>query len=781
MDKEANLRSFVFDSARDAASLKKVQERESTPDMAQTGDFANTPFAGGSDYEREEPPKDHMRRYWRQYETTPIVREPVNNFARQVIEPGYWIEDNDQLSEDDLKELDKWLRKAAIIEKEPEKDILQMLKKAVVQREVRGTAIIEKVYAEEDSEKLYGLAFLNAETVRPNTRPGTPLLLLPNDKKRLDAEELPMTDDGYAAAYTQYTQESGFGVQDVEGDTVNQYSMDDIIKMTRDADVNEAFGTSRLEACSDVIEGLKNKMLDQNEAIASKAYPLWLFLFGTEEQPWDRDDINSFMGAHDMDSFHPGLKQGVRGDVDLKTISGEVADIVEYLEFDINYIMSSMPLPKYALGAFEANINQFVSRTQERNVNRQIKEARRELETEFSNVVQQKCVELFNVNEDDAEEILFKIGRPNEEGEQDNPQVNTIDYKGKGEGDDPNNRNAQGHGGDPNGKNGEPDDPDKQTEDDTVEEEGHTVWDVDMSNGQAELADPRLVSTTDVEADLADLIAAIMKDFRDSTVAEVRREYSNAPQAASMAFKGIANTTLNGVMRRRDFSQSSEVIMEETVRRTLDTLGQQNQQLTLDTDFGTRHRQTVTSYASTSRSSTRGALESLVGRMDSQLTQAAQNGEELETIVQRMENSYSDAEIEQRAQLIARMEIQNAIESTKLTEFEQNEDVAGVKIVNPCNENSTALCRNLAGCGPRNGAVGRFDSDRSLSEQWMDQAGSTQLYKGFTPMPPAPPFHFNCRSGLIPITEAELEDAMKNRPVTTVEDLGEKYGIEVDD
>lgn len=785
---EARLRDFVF-SGKSAAELAPEKERETTPLVPETGDFANTPFKGDGAFEREEPPKDHMRRYWRQYETTPMVRNPVNAFASQVVEPGYWIE-SEHLNDEELKELNKWLRKAAIIEKEPENDILHLLKKAVVQREVRGTAIINKVYAAEDEEKLYGLSFLNAETVRPNTRPGRPLLLMPEDKPGdFDMDgKFPETEDGKAAAYTQYTTKSGMSVDDPENEDVNNFSFDDVMKLTRDADVNEAFGTSRLEACSDVIEGLKQKMLDQNEAIASKAYPLWLFLFGTEEQPWDRDDIRNFMGAHEMDQFHPGLKQGVRGDVDIKTISGEVADVVDYLEFDINYIMSAMPMPKYILGGFEQNINQHVSQTQERSINQQIKEARNELEAELSEVVQQKCMELFSVNDEDAEEIFFRIGRPEEEMiEEDNPQVNTINYVGK----DERQQNERGPAGPPQGAGNKGGDGSGGGGGDSPPEEENSVWDVSLSDAEelqmqgegssVELEDPRFVRTDDVEQDLAQIIEQTMEHFRDNTLRRVENQYRGAPFSASMAFEDAANTQVNRTMQQNGFGEQAEILIGEAMRRATDVLsdvlpgdGFGNEPSSLR---GFRFSRNVEAHAQSVQSATRDALEQLVRRMDRQLEVGANNSEELGAILSRMTSTYSDEQLQQRAQLIARMEIQHAVEATKLESFEEHPDVEGVRVINPCNASTTRLCKNLGGCGIHGGAVATFENKMSLSEQWSEQAG-TSGFKGFTPLPSAPPFHFNCRSQLAPVTEEQLEDALNEKPVTSVEELTQKYGVE---
>lgn len=788
MADKANLRNFIGGKAREAVLEDK--QRDQTPNIRQDGEFANRPFQSGGSFDREEPPKDHMRRYWRQYETTPIVREPINNFARQVVEPGYWVY-SEGLDEEQHEDLYKWLQRAAIIEKEPDRDIREMLRKAIVQREVRGTALVEKVYAEEDSDALYGLAFLNSETVRPNSRPGTPLLLLPEDDGKF--EGVPLTEDGQAAAYTQFATGVGYGSRrggQNNSEGVNNFTIDDVVKLTRDADVNEAFGTSRLESCSDTIEGLKMKMKDQNEAIASKAYPLWLFLFGTEEQPWDSDDIGRFMNAHEMDEFHPGLKQGVRGDVSIETISGEVAEISEYLEFDINYIMTAMPLPKYALGAFEANINQFVSQTQERNINQQIKEARRELETEFTPVVRQKAIEMFGLSEDEAEGIEFKIGYPGEEFDKEDPNENIINYDGKDDDNQDVNRMLPPHmqRGGAAAPGGGPD----ADEDDGGDDNGggdnngfnssadeNSIWDYEPHGSVEELAGSRLINTEDLREDLAAVVEQALKQFKEDTLSQIESNYQGAPHSASMAFSGVAHTNLNETLRSNDVNSSARVIMEETIRRSLDSLSDDSQEVPIDTSFSGSHQRLSRQYARRVKDVTRNALEDLVHRLDDKLEVGANNGEELGNIVARMRNTYSDGKISQRANIIAQMELQNAIESTKLDEYERSDLVAGVRVLNPCTESTTTLCRRLGGCTSMSGAVARLDE--SLSDQWEEQAPSGARREGFRPMPSTPPFHFGCRSELVAVTEAELQEYEKSKPISNVSELEQKYGIEADD
>lgn len=273
--------------------------------------------------------------------------------------------------------------------------------------------MIEK--ATDSSGSLSGFFFIPLnKKISFQTYPNQPILLdkepeLPEKADKSFLKDMDETDDGYAA-YIQEAESTG-------GEPV-LYTVDEIIKLTRDADIGEILGTSRLEAVAPRIDSLRKKLKDNDQAIESMAWKFWLFLFGSEDDPWPEDDVEEFMSHHEADDFEAGKKQGVTGDVDIETISGEVADISDALEFDINWIMSAMPLPKYALGGFEQYINQFVSRSQEQRIEFQIEAAQDEIATEFTPAFQEKAIQENWISEDEKNEVQLKIGIPPEERQQ---------------------------------------------------------------------------------------------------------------------------------------------------------------------------------------------------------------------------------------------------------------------------------------------------------------------------------------------------------------------------
>jgi hypothetical protein len=210
------------------------------------------------------------------------------------------------------------------------------------------------------------------------------------------------TSDGDIAAYVQLDERIGGGNETA----YIAFTRNSVIKLTRDADVGEIFGEGRISAVEDRLESLLKKLEDNDKAIESIAHPFQLIQFGNEDDVWSPQEIQSFMNQHSQSEFEPGMKQGVQGDVSIDTVSGEVAPIEEFLQFDLNWIISEMPLPKYALGGFEEDVNQFVSRSQETRIEKQIQEARKEIEEEWTSVLKEKAEEL-GYDRDDLNRLVI--------------------------------------------------------------------------------------------------------------------------------------------------------------------------------------------------------------------------------------------------------------------------------------------------------------------------------------------------------------------------------------
>lgn len=737
-----------------------------------------------SDYDRTEAPKDEMRKYWRQFETTPIVRKPITSFASRVTEPGYFIETK-RLDRREVEKIGNWLNQAAILEGQPGRDFRLLAKKAIVQREVRGTSLVEVAPHKDDPDKIAGLKLINAETMEAVTRPNQKILMAPDDINEYDSA--PKAESGGAAAWLQdilETDNTYWGEAISGGDASNDekigFRRDEIIPMTRDADVGEVFGTSRIEAVADRVDGIKQKLADNDEAIASKAYPLWLFMFGSEENPWDSGEIASFMQHQEMENFHPGMKQGVRGDVEVETISGEVADIAEALNFDLQWIMSAMPMPLFTLGAFGgtgATVGQVSGVAQQQDVNRQIKEARRELEEEFTPVVRKVAMQQ-GVDEERAKDITLKFGTPGETDLDVDRNEQVIRYISNSQGGEtqtqgqqpdmrsPEQRQSVGdgaNGGQSSGQGEDVDpaidvtgaDPDEViTKGETPESVNNPTPDIPMagvdsdrniyvdyeteSNRSTEVWNTsrtvsELASYDDERSQIAELAYSVFQTAMDNTLSQLGERYASTPQYAVSEFESVANRELNRAIRE----QSTRNTARDTIRTLLD-----EELESLGVESSPYRDTNVSFFAQNIENAIRDAAEEMLRKARLQMRHAIVTNESFNSVTARIESDYSDAYLRERAQLIAHMETKDAVESTKLKEFQRNDDIIGFSIENT--NPSTGVTQSL------NGEEIYFDESESLRES-VEGRLATSPKRGFDPLPTTPPYHFNDTTTIEPI------------------------------
>lgn len=349
-------------------------------------------FVKSEDIERRSPPKDAIQKYWRIYETEPIVRSSINTYASDVMEPGVRVNTDDE----DLKErLEEWMRHAAILEGESNADFERFLEQFLVQREVRGTALAEVVPQANNPENMWGFRLLNPETMDFVTKRRQNILIQPEDT---DLEGVEITPNGEAAAYVQYS-DGAIAGPFADRDEI-PFSQNDIVKMTLDADTHDVFGTSRLEAIEFYIEGLRQIVSDNEEAIAAKGYPHWIFKLGepngSEENPrdgvWPEEKVKELRNEHAQGKYSAGQKDFLPGDVDVDVVHGEVADIDNVLDFYTEKISAALPVPKYRIG-YADDINRDITQQQDERYQNEIRHARNELENIWSPVIERKAEE----------------------------------------------------------------------------------------------------------------------------------------------------------------------------------------------------------------------------------------------------------------------------------------------------------------------------------------------------------------------------------------------------
>jgi len=323
-----------------------------------------------------------FERDWRLYRTTPLLRAPINQFADDVVSAGYRVQADSDEARDYLSE---WCESAAVIAGERNRDLRELLRGIPIQTEARGPALIEHAPARE-RDVIAGLTFVDPSTVTAYKQPGTDMLVRPGD----DYEDVPETDDGEAAAYVQHE-----GTNDER-----RLSQSEVTKLVNDPDVGDVFGTSSIAPIADRVEALRSKLQDNEQAIESLAWGQWFVGFdplklrdtdGSETLvEWDDAGMDDFMD--DLETIEPGDQVGHDGTIDVENIPGEVADILEYLQFDIDWILSAMPAPKFAVG-WETDINQFVSDSQERAHEQRVQAMRHRIERALTPVLKQVAEE----------------------------------------------------------------------------------------------------------------------------------------------------------------------------------------------------------------------------------------------------------------------------------------------------------------------------------------------------------------------------------------------------
>ncbi|MCU4754250.1 phage portal protein [Halobacteria archaeon AArc-curdl1] len=364
-------------------------------------------FSHGDDIDSHTPNRGNLEKYQEQFETCPLVRIPIRMYAEDVTEPGYRVEaDNDNLTE----ELENWLSQSAIVAGESHKDFSHILDGSIIQQEVRGTALVEVVPKAENPDEIWGFRLINVSTVNAYTYDDKAILVRPDDTE-LDGVNLTQRDE--AAAYGQWDDGAYAGPFN-DKETV-YLSQNDIVKLVRDPDTSDVFGKSSIAPVSKEIDELNQMLNDLAEAVRSKGYPHWIFKLGEPNGDisnpragiWPEDKIKDLRDEHKGDNYSAGQKDFLPGDVEVETISSDVPEIEEILDWYVEDILSSMPTPKYKLG-FTDNINRDVTKTQEPQYERKVEKERKHLTSTFEPILRRKAQE-FGYSEAEANSVSLTI------------------------------------------------------------------------------------------------------------------------------------------------------------------------------------------------------------------------------------------------------------------------------------------------------------------------------------------------------------------------------------
>ena len=362
---------------------------------------------GGETADRVRPDSGDIADYVDDYEECPLVSTPIDNFAKDVLAPGIRFEgEADGLADD----LETFAETCAIVGGEYDHSWEMLAEDQVRDDVLRGDGLAEVAYEDREvKSQIKGFRLFRKETVTAYTQPGTNILLRPDDDRvertvNGATRTVPLTAAGETAAYVQF--DDVFSTS--ERDEV-ALALPDVVKISNRPDTGDVFGRSVVAPVHARIEGLLKKLDDVDEAIHAKAYKFWLIKFGPDEDPWPEQKAADFMAEHTKENYGPGKKQGVPGDVSIDTVEGEVPEVWESFSFDVQYILSSLPTPKYRTG-FEDNINRDVALRQQEDYQDLVRRERRKLEAAWTPIWERVAVQLGYESPD----LTFKIEEPEE-------------------------------------------------------------------------------------------------------------------------------------------------------------------------------------------------------------------------------------------------------------------------------------------------------------------------------------------------------------------------------
>jgi hypothetical protein len=360
-----------------------------------------------------EPDERDLETYWEQYKQNPLVRRGVDIYAEDVTAPGYRVQADDEELADQLED---WLSSSAIIAGEDNNDFSELIRDFLIQQIVRGTALVEVVPYEESPESVWGFRLINVSTLSAYTYENRAVLIRPEDT---EIQGVATTSRDEAACYGQWDNNSLAGPFN-ETDTV-YLSQNDVLKQTNDADTNDIFGVSSVEPVSKEIKELDQMLTDLGQAIHSKGFPHWVFKMGEPNGDvsspragiWPDEEMQKYRDSHKDGNWSVGQKDFVPGDVDIETISSDVPEIEQILDWYIEQIVTALPTPKFKLGHADS-VNRDITKTQQTQYERKLKSERRRLEDTFTPVLKRKAREL-GASDSLVDSISLRIAEPHEE------------------------------------------------------------------------------------------------------------------------------------------------------------------------------------------------------------------------------------------------------------------------------------------------------------------------------------------------------------------------------
>ena len=706
-------------------------------------------------------PDDNVEYYYEEYKENPIINTQINSFASDCWEGGWHITAD---SEKTKEELEEFCKNIGIKSGQVHQSISKLGKTAIEQHQARGTFLGEKMYDEQG--RPVGINPMNCSTVEIYTKYGVNILAPPDYNPDRGDVTLKKTDEGETAAYVQFDERiTSWGDR-----KERRFTRNEMLHWARRPDIGDVFGNSRVQPVLNRSRALREKLNDNDLAIAMKAWPMVLFQMGTAERPWTLDQMEDFMGDYTEGELGPGMFQGVPGDIEVKEFAGETADIAEPVMTDVNMIVSAMPGPKHSTGSFPGEEGT-PTKAHERQYTKLVRETRLQLENLFTPYLKD-VAEAWGY---DSDGVRLHVGRPEGEVAPEDIQGNIIRYDGVSDGDEDDDDGLVPTGG----SEGTPDSTNTGSDNDeaavsadafqvaegthdsaVADEKGSAELEAADQTSVATLADPSVEISADtkpitenmigignVDDELGEVISEVLTGAREGTIDTMRARYGGytVPSADSIASEFESQV---GERSRRTRLSSSVRESCETVKS--DTLSELS-----DRHGPTKSISSHSTYTDATREKIIGDIRDLASEMANKIRQnvrdMSEDDQSVDAIETRLSSIYSDAMLEQRSRLVAQMRLQELLNTIKLEEYRSNSEIDGVSLETNCTDDTHRLTAELSDCeGEREVVLFEDLGDRSVAEGFASKT-SVEPLADFRPLTGVPPFGYGSQAELIPI------------------------------
>lgn len=697
-------------------------------------------------------PDTNLEHFWTEYKHNGIIATQMQSFASDVFEAGWWVTADSDKTEEEITE---FCHNIGVNGGQPHQSITKLGEQAIIQHDVRGTFLGEQVT--DDKGRHVAINPVNPETMEIYTKDGVNMLVPDDYTGDSDSSMIKKNASGKTAAYVQFdTQYSRWSDR-----KERRFTRDQVLHWPRRPDIGEVFGNSRVEPVLERSRALREKLQDNDLAIAMKAWPMIMFQMGSTERPWTLDEMEDFMEDYTENELGPGTFQGVPGDIEVHEFAGETADISEPVMTDVNMIVSAMPGPKHSTGSFPGEEGS-PTEAHERQYLKLIRKTRRDLQELFTPYLR-KVAESWGY---DSSGLELHIGRPDGEVAPEDVQGSVIRYQSDADSDDDEEDGdpaTDGRNLEPTGDSGgdeqstrvlEPADAEELEGDDLTR--GYNVAslgspDADVADHLAENGGPTNSAVAEIEDELGAIIADVLIDARDNTldVLELRHSSRQAPDGSTI--QAEYDGQVGSASRSQRLVRSVKDACTDTVGETLDELSSPSHAPSIQTVQTSTHR-TISESITERLLDDMGELGNRLGvEFRRQTDQIGNSDRDLDAVRKRIESTYTDSELRGRAELIAQMRTTELMNRIRLHEYRMHEDVDGIAVSADCADSTNQFTAELAGCGDMEPAVAMFDTDEPIGDQLANHVGQSPG-RGFDPLDDVPPYHFGDRSTIVPVT-----------------------------